>query len=433
MPLASHAPGAGMGLRGVLVVALVAPLATARAPLVGDGYWHASGHTIVDASGNAVRFSGVNFSGFETENFALHGTWGGTGRNWKSYLDQMSSLGFNVVRLPFSGDLFAPGQLPRNVDYGVNPELQGKTALQFLDMFVEECGRRGIRVILDYHRIQAGSATENGLWYIPGSTKYTERFWIDNWKALVARYVGNPTVVGVDLFNEPHAGPGHLGPTWNADGLDEPYNWRTAAKRAAEAILSVNPGLLVCVQGMDVYRGEAGWFGAVWIGLHDHPFDISRPSQVVYEIHDYGPDVFDEPWHDAPGFPASLKAFWDRQWGFIHANGIGPVWIGEWGSRLDTAKERAWATALRDYIAANGLSWTWWTWGPVSPDTGGVLQDDWKSTWSDKLALMQPVMSPGFGADGDGAQSGGCSSAPVRPHVAAGSRTRNVVPRPGSL
>ncbi len=58
---------------------------------------------------------------------------------------------------------------------------------------------------------------------------------------LAGRYAGNSTVIGCDLFNEVHAGATHPGPFWSVDGADEPYNWRTAAKRAGEVILSVNP------------------------------------------------------------------------------------------------------------------------------------------------------------------------------------------------
>ncbi len=405
----------GAVLRWLVVGALLSAVVAADAPQLGDGYWHASGNTVLDAANQEVRFSGLNFGGFEGSNYAPHGTWGGIGRNWKSYLDQIKALGFNVIRVPFSGDTFVPGRMPQNVDYGVNPDLRGKTTLQVLDMLVDECRKRGIRIVLNYHRIQAGSSPENGLWYVPGSTTYTEQYWIDTWKALAGRYVGDPTVVGCDLFNEVHADASHPGPFWSADGVDEPYNWRTAAKRAAEAILSVNPNLLICVQGMDGYAGQGSWWGANWMGLKDHAFDISKPGQVVYEVHDYGPNVWEQPWHDDPAFPANLSAFWDAQWGFIHDQGIGPVWVGEWGSRLDNPKEQEWATALRDYIRSKGLSWTWWTWFPISPDTGGILEDDWKTAWPEKLALLRPVQYPQFPAPDTWTRGrGGCTSAPAR-------------------
>jgi endoglucanase len=153
----------------------------------------------------------------------------------------------------------------------------------------------------------------------------------------------------------------------------------------------VNPDALVVVQGMDAYRGEASWWGANLVGLREHPFGVGRPDRVVYEVHDYGPDVFDQPWLHDPAFPSSLPALWDRQWGFVQREGIGPVWVGEWGSRLDGDRERQWATALRDYVGARRLGWIWWTWAPMSPDTGGILQDDWRTPWPDKVELLRPI------------------------------------------
>ncbi len=378
-------------------------LAFAQSP--GTGYWRTEGNRIVDASGAQVRFSGVNWNGFESGNYVVHGLWGGA-RNWKSMLDQMRTLGFNLIRLPFSGDIFG-GRMPLNIDTALNPDLAGKSSLEIMDMIVAEAGARGIRIILDYHRIQAGYTPENGLWYVPGSGTYTEQGWIDNWRALVGRYLGNPTVVGCDLFNEVHADASHPGPFWSADGANEPYNWRTAARRCAEAVLSVNPNLLICVQGLHEYGGQTSWWGANLMGLADHPFTLSVPNRVVYEIHDYGPNVWNQPWHNAPNFPANLPGFWDGQWGFVHDRGIGPVWVGEWGSKLDIPKEVQWAATLRDYIQAKGLSWTWWTWSPNSGDTGGILQDDWQNVQQAKLDLVAPVMYPGFAPSGGGSPPSG--------------------------
>ncbi len=366
---------------------------------VGDGYWHTSGNKILDSNNQQVRFSGVNWNGFESGNFVPHGLWGG-GRNWKSMLQQMDSLGFNLIRLPFAGETLTPGRMPQNIDYGLNPDLVGKTSLEIMDMIVTECGALGIRIILDYHRVQAGGTPEDGLWFIPG-TAHTEQLWIENWKALVARYAGNPTVVGCDLFNEVHAG-NHPGPFWSADGTNEPYNWRTAAQRCGDAILSVNPQLLICVQGMHEYDGQTGWWGAVHMGVKDHPLALAVANRLVFSIHDYGPNVWVQPWHNDPAFPDNLFTHWDTQWGFLHDDNHAPVWIGEWGSKLDTTKEIQWATKLRDYIQQKGLSWTWWCWNPNSGDTGGILQDDWTTTHQAKLDLVDPVMYPGFAGSGGG-------------------------------
>lgn len=42
------------------------------------------------------------------------------------------------------------------------------------------------------------------------------------------------------------------------------------------------------------------------------------------------------------------------------------------------------------------VSWTYFTWGPNSLDTGGILEDDWHMARVDKLTALQPIMYPQF-------------------------------------
>lgn len=363
--------------------------------LAQAGWWHTDGNQIKDAAGNVVRFSGVNWHGMDSENRIPHGLWGGTNRSIEDHLDQMKAAGFNLIRLPFSTDIFGGAKpRPEAIDPVKNGDLIGPTCLEILDRIVASAGARGIRIILDYHRLAGGAASESGHWY---DSTHTEAGWIANWKALVGRYTTNPTVVGVDLFNEVHNGV-----TWEADNVNVAHNWRWAAKRCADEILSVHPNLLICVQGLDAYKGTAGWWGAVLLGVKDHPLTLSVPNRLVYTIHDYGPIVFDQTFHQpANGFPGNLPAHWDAQWGFVHDDNLAPVWIGEWGSFLDPAKpkgdrEMQWANALRSYIQAKGLSWTWWTWTPESGDTGGILLDGYTGVNTAKTTFLAPVQYPGF-------------------------------------
>ena len=48
-------------------------------------------------------------------------------------MDQMVSLGFNAIRLPFSLQLFDPGSTPAGIDYTLNPDLQGLTGSQIME------------------------------------------------------------------------------------------------------------------------------------------------------------------------------------------------------------------------------------------------------------------------------------------------------------
>src|SRR4030095_15015872 len=63
------------------------------------GYLHSSGSQILDSSNHVVGLSGVNWFGFETAQRAPHGL---SARNWQEMLDQVKSLGYNVIALTLS-------------------------------------------------------------------------------------------------------------------------------------------------------------------------------------------------------------------------------------------------------------------------------------------------------------------------------------------
>jgi len=64
-----------------------------------------------------------------------------------------------------------------------------------MDWVIAECYYRGIKVILDYHRIHNTNDNELGLWWDLSSTAH--RLGPRNWAMLAKRYKGNPTVIGV--------------------------------------------------------------------------------------------------------------------------------------------------------------------------------------------------------------------------------------------
>ncbi|HEV3029395.1 MAG TPA: carbohydrate-binding protein, partial [Planctomycetota bacterium] len=64
--------------------------------------------------------------------------------------------------------------------------------------------------------------------------------------------------------------------------------------------------------------------------------------------------------------------------------------------------DHPWLLAFHDFIKAKQLSWTWWTWSPLSADTGGILNADFTTVNSAKMSLLQDVLYPGFSATGSG-------------------------------
>ncbi|MEI7687531.1 MAG: cellulase family glycosylhydrolase, partial [Planctomycetota bacterium] len=354
------------------------------------GFLHTLGSQIVDSTGQNVRIAGVNWFGFETSNFAPHGLWT---RGYKDMMDQMKSLGFNTIRLPYSDQLFDSGSVPNGIDFSKNPDLQGLNGIQLMDKIVGYAGQIGLRIMLDHHRSAAGnSANENGLWY---TSQYPETTWINNWTMLATRYANNPTIIGADLHNEPH-GPA----TWGSGNLAN--DWRLAAERAGNAILAVNPNWLIVVEGVESGKSGSTWWGGNLSNAGDFPVRLNTPGRLVYSPHDYPASVYAQTWFSDPNYPNNLPAVWDKNWGYLFRQGTAPVLIGEFGSKLQTASDQAWANSLITYInggvtggslpsGSQGVSWTYWSWNPNSGDTGGILADDWRTVNQNKMDLVKPA------------------------------------------
>ncbi|WP_128431901.1 cellulase family glycosylhydrolase [Streptomyces cyaneus] len=361
----------------------------------GAGYWHTSGRQILDASGQPVRIAGINWFGFETGNHVVHGLWT---RDYKSMLDQMKSLGYNTLRLPFSDDILKPGTMPDSINYadGKNADLQGLTSLQVLDKIVTYAGQAGLKIVLDRHRPDAGG--QSALWY---TSAVPESTWIANLKALAARYKGNSTVIGIDLHNEPHDPA-----CWGCG--DTTRDWRLAAQRAGNAVLSVNPELLIMVEGVQSFNGVNGWWGGNLMGVAQYPVQLDVPNRLVYSAHDYATSVAQQSWFSDPAFPDNMPGVWDRYWGYIFKQNIAPVWVGEFGTTLQSTVDQKWLAALVTYLrststyGADSFHWTFWSWNPNSGDTGGILKDDWSTVDTVKDGYLASIKAPGFPGGGSG-------------------------------
>ena len=346
-----------------------------------------SGNRIVDSDGDTVVWQGVNWFGLETQNQAPHGLWI---RDYKDMLAQIADLGFNTIRVPFSLEAMR-GTTTSGVSYagGINADLQGKTPLQVLDAVIAEAGRQGLMVILDNHS-QANDGFMDGLWF--GQEGFTENDWVATWRMLAQRYRDAAHVVGYDLKNEPH-GPA----TWGTGGATD---WRRAAERAGNIVLAENPNALIIVEGIEgpVAGGQLldrHWWGGNLEGVRNNPVRLDIPNRLVYSPHEYGPGVFNQPWFSDPNMTAILADRWEKGFGYIHTEGIAPIFVGEFGAKSvsSTTVEGRWIRQFTDYLANKGMSWTFWSWNPNSGDTGGVLTDDWRTVHADKMALLTAVMA----------------------------------------
>ncbi len=388
--------------------AIGAPLAAAQ----GAGYWHTSGNRILDANGNEVRIAGINWYGFETTDYLAHGLWA---QDYKTILNDIKSLGFNVIRIPFSNQMVESDPVPSNYTQyangvAANQALVGQTALQDLDTIVSYAGSIGLRVILDNHRSEAGNSNEaSGLWY---TSAYPQANWLADWQTLATRYSagkftfdGNPTVIGMDLRNEPHliGNTSMSGSCWTGDTTVNgcpttltTQNWPVAATTAGNAILAINPKLLIFVEGNDCYDGTCGWQGGNLIGVATNPVTLSVPNQLVYSAHDYGPDLYQQSWFNSSTTPASLDAVWNRYWAYISAGGTAPVWVGEFGTdntstdieNTAAGSQGQWFESLISFLQNNPqLNWTYWALN--GEDSYGLLDSNYDATPPSSLKLSE--------------------------------------------
>jgi endoglucanase len=380
--------------------------AAASAGDVGKDWLHVEGNQIVDASGNPVWLTGVNWFGFNATERVFHGLWG---VNIEQVTKSMAERGLNIVRVPISTQLLlewknAQASVP-SVNTYVNPELTGMTSLQVWDYWLALCEKYGLKVMLDVHSAEADNAGHfYPVWY-KGSI--TPEMFYQAWEWVTERYKDNDTIVAMDIKNEPHGTQG-MSTRAKWDGSADVDNWKNACETAGKRILAKNPNVLILCEGNEIYPREgkswsstgltdyySTWWGGNLRGVREYPVNLGEhQDQLVYSPHDYGPLVFDQPWFQKDFDKQSLtNDIWRPNWFYIHEEGIAPLLIGEWGGRLgQDPRQDKWMTALRDLMIENRIHHTFWCLNPNSGDTGGLLMDDWLTWDEQKYAMLKPAL-----------------------------------------
>ncbi len=393
---------------GVILFTLIAALASAQ-----SGYWHTSGNQILDSTGHTVRISGVNWYGFETTDEVVHGLWA---QDYHYIMNAIKSNGYNVVRLPFSNQMVETPIIPTNISYSngsgpINTDLRGLNSLQIMDKIVTYAGTIGLHIILDNHRSEAGNSAEaNGLWY---TTQYPESAWIHDWTSLAQRYLNNSTVIGMDLRNEPHNDQSG-GSCWGC-GLTQ-YDWRLAAERGGNAVLGVNPSLLIFVEGTDCYNSDCDWWGGNLEGAQTYPVVLNTSNRLVYSAHDYGPNLYQQSWFNSSTTYSSLVAVWTRFWAYLSLNGVAPVWVGEFGTTNNSSdiesnvagSQGQWFQSIVTFLQNDPrIDWTYWALN--GEDSYALLDGNYDSTPVSQLKqqLLASIQFTGGG--------GTCQSVPPGP------------------
>jgi endoglucanase len=358
-------------LRNTLLAGLVLASGTAHAYSTNAG-------AIYDSTGQPIQLRGLNWFGFETQEHVAHGLWA---RNWKDMVVQMKSLGFNAVRIPVCPATLQ-GVSVGSVDFSQNPDLANKNSLQILDLVLAEFDRQGFYILLDHHTPDCNTITE--LWYTPA---YTTQAWVNDLVFMAKRYKTLPHMIGIDLKNEPHGAA-----TWGTGNTAT--DWNLAAETAATAINTAAPDLLLFVEGIEKNPSCSGavnhWWGGNLEPLACRSLAIPQ-DRLVLAPHVYGPDVYNQPYFSDPTFPQNMPAIWDAHFGQFMAKGY-TLAIGETGGRYGhggSANDKVFQDALIGYLTNKKIAHLfYWSWNPNSGDTGGILQDDWRSVWQDKVDLL---------------------------------------------
>lgn len=337
------------------------------------------GSRIVDAQSQEVLLRGINWFGIEIDTHVPHGLWK---RDYKEMLAQMKSLGYNLIRLPYSVEALRSQNIS-GVDFsiGANKDLQGKTPLEVMDLVIKEAQRQGLLILLDSHCLKDKIISE--LWYGDG---YTEKDWIDTWTMLASRYQNQANVIGADLKNEPHGRA-----SWGTG--DRATDWRLAAQRAGNKILSVNPNWLILVEGVEKnvpgQKLSNHWWGGNLEGVRQYPVLLEVSKKLIYSPHEYGADF------QPSKFAQKLYQRWETGFHYIATQDKAPILVGEFGGQYVDSKSKKgiWQQIFVNYIEQKNLSFAYWCWNPNSDGTGGILKDDWQNINIAKQSLLTKLLS----------------------------------------
>jgi len=183
-----------------------------------------------------------------------------TDRDW----DNIASMGFNVVRLPFPSNLIEDENNP----YTLRPD-----AWEYLDKAITKAAERGMYTILDLHGAAGSqgwehhSGCEGRNWYWDGGNGHDANYYQDRthwlWDMIAQRYNRNSDVAAYGLLNEP----------WGTDAVTLGNNlaalYHTVRAKDAEHVIIMSghtsgissfpqPGNDVAYE-MHFYPGFWGW------------------------------------------------------------------------------------------------------------------------------------------------------------------------------
>ncbi|MBN2719040.1 MAG: cellulase family glycosylhydrolase [Deltaproteobacteria bacterium] len=388
--------------------------------------------------------------------------WNDSGRTIQTTMTEIKELGINMIRFPIAPQTLDPTD-PQGIGHAqeggplknAKSEMQ-ENSRQAMEDFIKLADENDLKVLVDIHscsnyvgwragRLDAAPPyvdaeredyvyTREDHTCASGPEEYNESKWLANIKDIagLSESLGVDNIIGIDIFNEP----------WDYTWAE----WKTLAEKAFEAIDSVNPDILIFVEGIGSNTSDEtkiphgadetnpNW-GENFYNFKDEPLNIPK-ERLVLSPHTYGPSVFvqkqfvagsvcqgmegDEAGeNDCPVeiVPERLYPGWEEHFGYLRSQGYAMV-IGEFGGNIDwpsntrpaeqtlwshiTSKvDLDWQNTFVDYMIEKNIQACYWAINPESGDTGGLYttpyragtnEDAW-GTWgafdSTKTSMIQ--------------------------------------------
>lgn len=309
---------------------------------------------------HAVR--GVSWYGMETEVHHLEGL---DVFDVETHMDRMSHFGFNTLRLPFAMEGVLSGVYENNGAYDT------------LHKVFQSAERYPMGIILDLHRLFFH--TTSPLWHSSMAVHHvsnteetvvlSETNVLRGWKDLLDRFSFYPSLLGIDLYNEPHGEASfHTG--------NKSTDFQLFIERAMQEL---NVSFFFAT---GIHWGQD-------MRSYSHLPESYR-SRLVLSPHVYGPTVSTMEKDDWKTNPSILVYRWNTYFGYLDTMGWTVV-IGEFGASQYSTEDMLWLSYFVDYLRQRNMGWIFWAWNPWSHDVQGFLQGDWKTPVPEKWRLLSSL------------------------------------------
>jgi aryl-phospho-beta-D-glucosidase BglC (GH1 family) len=198
--------------------------------------------------------------------------------NWFSItdLDNLQAMHVNCLRVPFWYRNF---MLDEAGTWITGTDLNSNPGIQKLDWVINECGKRGIYVVLDCHGAPGGQNMDHSCGTLARNDLYDSpalrAVFDDMWTKIAQRYNGNPVVAAYDIMNEPQ----------NNEGYSGPHAYPPGSTRALSRTYSVYDEVYKAIRAVDT--GHVITMEAIWTGTCLPNPATYGWTNVLYSMHLY--------------------------------------------------------------------------------------------------------------------------------------------------